>query len=571
MNKTFKLVQEDFPWLIHVKCAAHTIQLIVRAMLKTVEGQQILKPLYTTIQAYAKSSQMRADLHHLQRTNVRTLIRSCPTRWSSDLLAISRFIDLREFIVKTIVGTNCASSHPDNWWIALGSLKNLLKVFQIITDQVQSDSATLYTASQGFLKLRQFLSEFLKKPEEESMHLVAQAGLNKITGRWFAFKAKSNAIKMCSLFVQRIAKNCFPNNSENYENLEGKEVQDVLKWFYNWGAQYFIKWHNPSAKLESIEMLISVHYGNWCSGDNGFELFANHVLTLKNCDATMTLDAAIVQAFKNYLDSHAAFVEATLALMSITPSEAAVERTFSAQGLIQTNRRNRLSPSTVIQEMIIKFNSKTLVRPPVPQTVRFGKQTSSNADASVHSGAEELEMTEDDADTIDESDLQSIDHSSDDESEEKSLPVIPAAINAPSNAIPQLPASVISSNIEPTIVSAVIPSPVLVQPIPASVQSSSHKRANASSDKLLPAKKQKTEYVCQCGEGENGKRWIGCDGVDCAVTWFHLACVGLTRAPKGKWLCEDCRDEQDYDKQTRTAAAAKRGQHAEADESDVDI
>ena len=552
MTKTFNLLKTDFLWLIHVKCAAHTLQLIVRAMLNTDIGQKILKELYVTIQAYEKSSQMRADLHNLQSKNPKTLRRSCPTRWSSDLLAISRFIDLKEFVLKSIVGTKRASSHPDDWWVALNSLKNLLKEFQIVTDQVQSDSATLYTASQGFFKLYDFLSDFKKKKEEESMHSVAQAGLNKMTGRWFAFKHKSNSIKMCSLIVQRIAVKCFPNLSNQYktECYTGKEVQDVLAWFYNWGAQYFTKWHNPSATIQSIETLISVHYGNWCSADNGFELFADKVVTLKSCEQDMFLDAAIFQAFKSYLDSHPAFVEATLALMSIVPSEAAVERSFSAQSLIQTNRRNRLSPSTVIQEMIIKFNSKTLTRPPVPQTMRFGKKPAIDTVMSTTSNFDELEMTEEDVDVIDVRDLQSINHTSDDDSEGDDLaPVVSSSENnAPQRAIISaennsvLPNIVVPDNTSAVLQQSSVPAPLSAQSQLPQVK----KRANASHVKPAP-KKQKAQHECQCGEGENGQKWIGCDGADCAIGWYHLSCVGLKRAPKGMWLCSDCNDEKDTD------------------------
>ena len=48
------------------------------------------------------------------------------------------------------------------------------------------------------------------------------------------------------------------------------------------------------------------------------------------------------------------------ALLSITPSEAAVERSFSAQGVVHSDRRNRLSNDNIEHEMFIKFNSRAL-------------------------------------------------------------------------------------------------------------------------------------------------------------------------------------------------------------------
>lgn len=52
----------------------------------------------------------------------------------------------------------------------------------------------------------------------------------------------------------------------------------------------------------------------------------------------------------------------------------------------------------------------------------------------------------------------------------------------------------------------------------------------------------KEESYCMCGEGFYG-RMVGCDGPRCAYGgWFHFECVGLSRLPRGEWLCHDCRN-----------------------------
>ncbi|RPD65815.1 hypothetical protein L226DRAFT_529956 [Lentinus tigrinus ALCF2SS1-7] len=44
---------------------------------------------------------------------------------------------------------------------------------------------------------------------------------------------------------------------------------------------------------------------------------------------------------------------------------------------------------------------------------------------------------------------------------------------------------------------------------------------------------------CFCNQVSYGEM-IACDNPTCEREWFHLGCVGLTRAPKGKWYCRDC-------------------------------
>ena len=49
-----------------------------------------------------------------------------------------------------------------------------------------------------------------------------------------------------------------------------------------------------------------------------------------------------------------------LALLSVAASEAAVERSFSAQDAVHTKKRNRLGRDTVQAEMFVRFNEDAL-------------------------------------------------------------------------------------------------------------------------------------------------------------------------------------------------------------------
>jgi len=48
---------------------------------------------------------------------------------------------------------------------------------------------------------------------------------------------------------------------------------------------------------------------------------------------------------------------------------------------------------------------------------------------------------------------------------------------------------------------------------------------------------------CICGGVSYGDM-IACDNEACPREWFHLQCVGLTKAPAGKakWFCDECRE-----------------------------
>ncbi|ORY90188.1 hypothetical protein BCR35DRAFT_328824 [Leucosporidium creatinivorum] len=48
---------------------------------------------------------------------------------------------------------------------------------------------------------------------------------------------------------------------------------------------------------------------------------------------------------------------------------------------------------------------------------------------------------------------------------------------------------------------------------------------------------------CFCHRPSFGEM-IGCDAPNCAIEWFHLACVGLKTVPNDSWYCKDCEGKQ---------------------------
>jgi hypothetical protein len=65
-----------------------------------------------------------------------------------------------------------------------------------------------------------------------------------------------------------------------------------------------------------------------------------------------------------YLDSAPIISNAAIAVLSVSASEASVERSFSAQGMVHNDLRNRLKDHSVETEMFIKFNEAALKRKP---------------------------------------------------------------------------------------------------------------------------------------------------------------------------------------------------------------
>lgn len=46
---------------------------------------------------------------------------------------------------------------------------------------------------------------------------------------------------------------------------------------------------------------------------------------------------------------------------------------------------------------------------------------------------------------------------------------------------------------------------------------------------------------CVCDGDDDGRKMIMCEDENCPKQWYHMACIRLKRAPKGKWICHHCR------------------------------
>lgn len=68
----------------------------------------------------------------------------------------------------------------------------------------------------------------------------------------------------------------------------------------------------------------------------------------------------------------------------------------------------------------------------------------------------------------------------------------------------------------------------------------SYSDSTTINSKSCSSKRTAQNVFCLCQKEEYGTM-IACDNSMCSIEWFHLDCVGLKRAPMGKWYCSSCR------------------------------
>jgi hypothetical protein len=394
----FALLQEDYPFLVQVPCAAHTIQLAVKKLLCVKSVRKVVKVMSRILRTFRKSKSLRQSLMNVQiavvgSKNAKGLLRPQDTRWSSFLKAAERLLFLRQFV-------QMIAPQSEAFWTNLSDLCGLLKPFQVATDIVQSDSSSLFDIYSQFHRLLRHIKSL--KPTDAFFSISKQAK-NVILTEWNNH-VNEDAVICCA---------AFSFDSTHLQLFDSQKRLAAAEWFLDFGVNYLSfyelteekdemnlratlrKQHaefegreGPFLNMDDIKKdLIRAHarqntsFISTCKpGTGALPLSVSESSTSQTSSSSPPSSPMPISApppaeqhmcfwqpslvWFRYQTSVPELTACVLALLSITATEAAVERSFSAQGTVHSKKRNRLLNSSVEREMFIKFNLRLLAETP---------------------------------------------------------------------------------------------------------------------------------------------------------------------------------------------------------------
>jgi hypothetical protein len=311
------------------------VQLIVRNVLDAAPFVHTVRQFTDMLKTFElkKNSQALRALQAARGVKQLVLQRPNDTRWSSTLYAVDRALEIRAEL------TCCfdVPSIPDKaaFFAALGELAEFLRPFQIATDAMQKDGATLYTVYLQFIQL-------LQHAKRRANAVATEA----IVERWQE-RINVNATVAC----------CILSFAAPVAGLEQAAAQSFICSF---GAQYLRFYSLAAGGVQELQDRITLQLALFVSRQGAFAIVDNTVASLQRA-ATLSsslFDPRLVWHLLAAQKIELAIV--ALALLSIAASEAAVERTFSAQDAVHSKKRNRLGNATIEAEVFMKFNLRHL-------------------------------------------------------------------------------------------------------------------------------------------------------------------------------------------------------------------
>ena len=347
VNKTLhQLLQSTFPFLLRSPCAAHLIQLCVNHALNLPAIEPILLDMEELLSAF-RFKEHRVKLRQVQQAitgSYMSLIKPCDTRWSSHLAAARRLLKLRSSVDAVI-------SQPPQFWVDLAEVVRFLEPFATATNVVQADSSTLYDFYKQFKLILQHVAD---TPATSRFHAAKTSINNVIIGVWEKHVSWDAIIISAHLSFDSIVDAAFAD-----------KVSGARRWFTEWAAQYSMYWTLSAAtSLDEARSTATLEWSQYIGHAPGsaFAQLDADIAEVRKAHAKLMQPFDARAVWSLYLDDAPVIAHAAVALLSVAGSEAAVERSFSAQGAVHSERRNRLTDKMVEAEMYIRFNRLALNR-----------------------------------------------------------------------------------------------------------------------------------------------------------------------------------------------------------------
>ena len=336
---TFELMKKELRFLVHVPCAAHTLQLIVRSCLKHASFSDTVAQLSDLIRFFDAKENRLALLRQFEAQRVPPLavLKPNDTRWSSTLVAAERILRIQKQ-VQPCYDSDSLSSLDHTFFPSLSALCVFLKPFQVATDVIQSDVATLYTVYEQFIMLQQHVRE--KAPWAE----------REIKKRW---DKQINVAVACAIL----------SFTAPPAALNVQAAQNFIKTF---GSDY-LHFYQPADEHRTkreLKDLLTLQLAEFNGRSGAFASLDEEKQSMERAGGGYNSRRVWL------LHGETALGKVALALLSIAASEAAVERTFSAQAAVHSKKRNRMHGAMVEAEMFLKFNARPVLSGPPP--VVFG-------------------------------------------------------------------------------------------------------------------------------------------------------------------------------------------------------
>lgn len=320
-----------FPILINIPCSAHLIQLCLKNICNSEKFKDTVDNIINLLNKFKDKKQNRIKLYNLQIIDniiePKKIIYPTMIRWSSIITSIERILKLKKYIIEII-------TLNETFWDQLDLLYKSIKEIKIYTNIIQNDDSSLYTVYECFDNLIKFYSS----NDNLNIELV------DIIKKYWTKYIDKKLINTIKLF-------CF-------ENLI-KPEKEMIQFISDWGSLYLEK-YNLTEEIDNkkIKKIIISQLTRLLAKQKEFSKLEGIIAEIKSEENNINLPYISKLVWGKLMVECYELSKIAIAILSICPTEASVERSFSILSNIHTLERNNLHEDLIDAELSIKINLK---------------------------------------------------------------------------------------------------------------------------------------------------------------------------------------------------------------------
>lgn len=339
MKLVKKQLIKKFPVLLDVPCAAHIIQLCLKKIFEIENIENIISVVDNIVHYFRNNVENKKNLYQEQiKDDIKeplTIIYPIEIGWSSEIKCIERILRLKKYI-KIIATVELKLNKI--FWKNLNSLYELLEPIELYTNKIQKDDASLYSVGNGFCNLiKHYESDKIPEIFKKNSEIIIETIKNKWNDH-----INNNLIDACKLFYLE----------DNYICSD-----DVIKFIINWGVIYLTTYKiTDEQDVEIIKNILLFQINDFLAKNKNFSDICNKIKKIKDACNIKNIIYSPKSVWGGFLTSNYELTKVAIAILSIYPTEACVERSFSLQSDVYSSERNRLASEMIEAEMNIKMN-----------------------------------------------------------------------------------------------------------------------------------------------------------------------------------------------------------------------
>lgn len=339
-------ISETFPILIVMPCSAHILQLCLKQICKIDTIKSIIDKTLELVNCIKRNKAKTLELLKLQKKDAieqpLKLIRPIEIRWTSLATCVERLLSLKKYIDEINFEDDDIKC-DETYWDNLKSLYEILEPFYLAINKIQKDTATLYSVWNNFEKI---INLFESGDITQKNKSIAKEIVDTIKNQW------NNHINNDLIEAVRLL------------NLEKKFKfkKSTIEFIVNWGSLYLTTYDiveknkNGTHEIGKIRELLNKQINEFTLRQNSYKYINSDNEKLKKEYEDEKESYSVILLWNRYKPLQYEFANVAIAILSICPSEASVERSFSMQSDVHTLERNRLSNKMIEAEMNIKYN-----------------------------------------------------------------------------------------------------------------------------------------------------------------------------------------------------------------------